>query len=464
MTTINVNGSNSMAASNCVELPAEMKAQKLCVIYLFFRQWTGTATMRQADYLVGKDGFLPPAEVTANYGQKRVIDPAHLRVFDTLKKRAEALLADHGLPFCKGVVLPVDKAPEVLERLREIADEYNAKRDDFVAKLDERCREWIRNNARFADQLRAAAPVAADVAGRINADFAVFRFQPAGEEIDKTGSLERSVDGLFGEVIEDVVKRSRTLHRRSVLGKSPEDMTQRTLSTLKTMRDKLLGLRFLSNKVDPLIKLLERLLHLMPTRGKFSSDQFNALNASLALLSDESLLLKVSFGQITLDDYIARALPETLIFQNTKTATVSVAGAAVKVRQVQTKESGSEEKGISKPNEPSTKETQAVQETVPPAVSVVPEEKIEVAAPVQNAAEIETNSVPQEIELDELLQSFFDDATCSVEETVIAPEADAKSVEGETQTVSSDEEDVMDPVVEEAPIPPEPKAMQLSSF
>ena len=89
----NVINSTSTAADNCVELPAHLKAKKLVVFYLFFRQWTGTVSMSRSDYSARTDGSLPPDEVTANYGMKRVIDPKHLRIFDTLKKRAETILA-----------------------------------------------------------------------------------------------------------------------------------------------------------------------------------------------------------------------------------------------------------------------------------------------------------------------------------------------------------------------------------
>lgn len=156
---------------------------------------------------------------------------------------------------------------------------------------------------------RADQPDACSVKQKINADFAVFRFVPAEAEIDKTDSLKRTVDGLFDEVIEDVAKRSRLLHKRSVTGKSADDLSQRTLSTLKVMKEKLNGLRFLNGGVAPMIDLINRLLSLMPTRGKFTPDQFNALNAALSVLCSEQLLVEVATGKLTLDSYLANALP-----------------------------------------------------------------------------------------------------------------------------------------------------------
>lgn len=303
----NVINSTSSVAAQCVELPSELKAEKLCVVYLFFRQWTGTASMKRTDYNLGKDGSMPPAEVTANYGQKKVIDPAALRIFDNLKTRAETLLEDSGVPFCKGMAIPLDKAPKLIDGIRQIAEEYNRERDQFVAELPKLSAEWIARNPKFAAQIQAAMPQPGDIASRINADFSVFRFQPIGLEIDKTDSLSRSVSGLFGEVIRDVAKRSGTLYRRSVMGRSADDLSQKTLSALKVLREKLAGLRFLSSGVDPLLELISRLLAIMPTKGKFSSYQFNALAAGLSLLSNESLLKEVAEGRLTLDGYLNNA-------------------------------------------------------------------------------------------------------------------------------------------------------------
>lgn len=311
MTEKNEMGSVSHAAARCVELPAELMSERLCVVYLYFRQWTGTVSMCQDDYSVGKDGSLPPQQVAANYGQKRVIDPKYLRVFEALKKRAESLLADHGLPFCKGTVIPLAQAKVVLTSLADIARDYNKERDAFVAQLEERSQEWINRNPDFAEQIKAASPVAKDIATRINADFAVMRFQPLGPEVDVSQSLNRAVDGLFAEVIADVAKRSAQLYRRSVFGKKPEDLSQRTLSAIKTMRVKLTGLRFLNSGVGPIIALLDRLLGILPAKGKFSVHQYNAFNAALGLLRDEAMLREVALGKQTLDEYLACALPET---------------------------------------------------------------------------------------------------------------------------------------------------------
>ena len=96
----NVKTSTSEAAANCVALPQDYLTKNLVIFYLFFRQWTGSVAMTRADYSDGiKDGTLPPDEVTANYGQKRVIDPKHLRIFETLKKLSLIHISEPTRPY-----------------------------------------------------------------------------------------------------------------------------------------------------------------------------------------------------------------------------------------------------------------------------------------------------------------------------------------------------------------------------
>lgn len=487
----NVINSTSNAAQNCVDLPADLMAQKLVVIYLFFRQWTGTVSMSRADYLVGADGSLPPEAVAANYGQKRVIDPFHLRTFDALKKRADTLLADVGLPFCKGTVIPIDKAPEVVKALNDLAVEYNQKRDQFVKELPLRFQEWMQQNPEFSG--RIPAPSQTDIANRINADFSVFQFQPLAPDIDATGSLKRTVNGLFGEVIHDVAKRSLLLLRRSVCGKTADDLSQRTLSALKVLKKKLESLEFVNTGVRPIGELVARVLSIMPTKGKFSTDQYNALYAALGLLSNEGLLLEVARGDLTLDQHFSRNLvavtlpaSDASLFDSGSTSAPKAAASAVIQIPEAIQESGRAG------NIENTKED-ACASSVPHASSE--------AEPHQAAsATAEVPAAPASLALEETtrvneaVSAVIDDDRSTASETESeAPlkafaesEADASASEAKSKDNADDldallasffDEDSFDPSGVEKPAeaqesepsamqnqPPAPKAIHLSAF
>lgn len=447
----NVITSISTVADKCVDLPDDLKCQRLVVFYPFFRQWTGCVSMTKDDYSVGTDGSLPPDEVTANYGQKRVIDPKHLRIFDAIKKRAETVLAEAGLPFCKGTVVPVEKAAEVEEKLTQLAQDYNAERDDFVANLQGRCQDWMILNPKFAARL--TIPSASDIRKRIDANFSMFQFQPVSGDLDKGNSMGRAMNGLFDEVLHDVAKRSKVLLQRSVQGKSHEDMSQKTLSVIKLIRDKLYSLQFLNSGVKPLMELVNRLLSIMPTKGKFTPEQFNVLSSALVVLSDESTLLEVAQGRLTLEQFLNNAMPHAF-----------------------TKDAAFFNNAVSRPvakkvDVPKAEPVAVVESTpvAPPVVEVKPEaQQATTVVPVPRTPEPEVKKQPAQmdiVDLEEMLKSCFNDSE-SGESKVEAQ--DAEEVPVVVQDVESQEaaeevpEDVFEqPVVD---IPPAPDAIQLSPF
>lgn len=213
-------------------------------------------------------------------------------------------------------------------------------------------------------------------------------------------------------------------------------MSQRTLSSLRLLKDKLASLQFLNSGVRPLLTLFERLLGLMPTKGKFTSDQYNALNGALGLLSDENLLSEVSAGRLTLDQYMERSFPSVpmpavtaSLFTEASTAEVkeavaeaqvaeetaeSVPAAEVKTAEVKTEAAGkgdADGTAGDKQNEPKPEtkvETQAAQDmdallneffgmdSVPEAAEVKPEAKTEEKP--ESPAEAKTEAPESETE------------------------------------------------------------------
>lgn len=299
----NVSTSVRTEAQACVALPDQLLSQQLVIFFLFFRQWTGEAVMTRADLSAGiVEGNLPPEEITGSYGSLKVIDPEVLKKFSTLKKRAETVLKDAGVPFCKGFAVPTGEAKDVADRLRVIADEFNQERDNLSQQLPQLLAKW---RVEHPELNKFVIPDPTDISRRINADFGMTHMTTVSADIDQSQSFAKvAKDDLFSGIIKDVAKRSKDLLKKSVEGHKPEDLSQKTLSQLRFISNKLNTLRFLHHGVAPLCTLVNGLLSVMPTKGKFTQTQFLTLQASLSLLMTEDLLMEVARGAITLDSYL----------------------------------------------------------------------------------------------------------------------------------------------------------------
>ncbi len=292
----NVQSSVLSAASNCTALPDDLVTKQLVLFYLFFRRWTGTVAMQRGDF-VGA----PSDEIAANYGQKRVIDPQELNVFEKLKKRADTILRDTGLPFCKGYAVPVSKAEEVYKALKDVAEEYNAERDRLISNIGQLCQDWSQKNPGCT----LPTVLAENVSGRINADFSAMSFQPLDTQYDpqqKNQQAKTQVSGgLWQTMLSEVAERASGLLKKSVLNKSAEDLSQRTLNVLKGIESKIESLLFLNTGMQPLQTFVKQLLEEMPTKGRYTEAQFQILKNGLTLLSDIDKLNAIASGQLDLN-------------------------------------------------------------------------------------------------------------------------------------------------------------------
>ena len=186
-------------APEATEIPL---TEKLVVVHLDFRQWTGTTVFKESDFQIGDNGRLPPKAIIRELGSKNIIDPKSLERFNTIKQRARALLEQNGVPFMGGWGIPLDRAEEILKELKAHADEYESEKAEFLKNYDKKVEEWISQNPDFETQLRSAVKTAFEVDSRIYARFTAVRVAPV---CDNDG-LEAEVGSLGDRLLKEALQ------------------------------------------------------------------------------------------------------------------------------------------------------------------------------------------------------------------------------------------------------------------
>lgn len=457
----NVSTSVRTEAQACVALPDQLLSQQLVIFFLFFRQWTGEAVMTRADLSAGiVEGNLPPEEITGSYGSLKVIDPEVLKKFSTLKKRAETVLKDAGVPFCKGFAVPTGEAKDVADRLRVIADEFNQERDNLSQQLPQLLAKW---RVEHPELNKFVIPDPTDISRRINADFGMTHMTTVSADIDQSQSFAKvAKDDLFSGIIKDVAKRSKDLLKKSVEGHKPEDLSQKTLSQLRFISNKLNTLRFLHHGVAPLCTLVNGLLSVMPTKGKFTQTQFLTLQASLSLLMTEDLLMEVARGAITLDSYLQAFKGTQFLMPG---ANLFATAPADSQTPVSTEVQESTEAVVNEA--PVTQET-AGQTTLEPMFEAMVEPVVEAQTEPTVEAQPELTSVQPETE--SVAEATNEDSETTDEFALFAElfgTETAKELSSSSEEVSmaTDSEKEAEPEAEiDSNIPPAPTEFFISSF
>lgn len=260
-------------------------AEKLAVVLLDFRQWTGASVLKEEDFRLGVGGELPPEQVIRDWGRKCICDPESLKIFATLKRRAERFLAAHGVPFMGGMAIPLEKSQNVLAKLAEMATDYNNARDAFLTDYDRQMTDWLAQNPAFAEQLAKALLSKDDVRRRIYAKFHVFKVSPLGELEGKTDFVEAEA-GLGQTLMDEIAKEAQTLYFRSMAGRT--NFMVRNLVTFRKWRERLSGLRFLDNRIQALVDEIDAFLYGMPATGRVEGEAFyKACVLTLALADSQ---------------------------------------------------------------------------------------------------------------------------------------------------------------------------------
>lgn len=270
------------------------EAERLCVVQVNFRQWTGTSVLREEDFTVGTDGTLPPKEVIAQLGQKAIIDRKKLDVFGAIKARAVRYLQNHGVPFLQGWAIPLDKADTVLKKLDGWVAEYDEAKKRLLDKYEESVEDWIQQNPDFANQLRAAVKSRADVEARISAGYAAVRVAPISES--ETEKFNEEVRGLGPALYRAVAQTASKIQVGSLDGSVTRPRPQ-----IEKIREKLNGLSFLDAGINPLVEMIDGLLQKLPNGGKLDPQLFFELQAVVSILSDVDRMKAISDGRLKLD-------------------------------------------------------------------------------------------------------------------------------------------------------------------
>lgn len=265
---------------------------KLLMVGLEVNIWSARKKLREED--LGDDLQLPPAEL-ASLGSKRIIDPDHLKPFETLKRRAVRLLQERGTQFMGAYVIPEAIAGEVAAELETFEREFIDAKSSFLAAYDQSCSEWINRpweKPEWREAICRAITPKAVVEARLGFRFSVWRVLPDESSPILTTGLEREVQGLSGQLFREIADEAEEISENTLRGTN--SVTQKTVNRIWKMHAKLTSLAFLSPEVQGLADYLSKKLLALPQKGKLNGSDFQSLFSLVLNMSDETKIAKLA--------------------------------------------------------------------------------------------------------------------------------------------------------------------------
>ena len=277
----------------------------LLALNLDISLWSARRKMTAED-LGGTE--LPPEDL-ASLGSKRIADPAHLKIFGTLKARATSYLDKHGVRFMSGWAIPQELAGEITAQLIKIRNEFMLEKENFLAGYNESVNAWIEKHGEWADIIRNSVVNPEYVRARMSFRWQLYKVVPSAMDNSVDDGLCSEVESLGSTLFSEVADSAREMWKKVFEGKT--EVTHKALSPLKTLHTKLTELSFIEPHVLPVADIISASLNRIPKKGNIVGADLLLLQGLVCLLKDSKALLEHAhkitqgYGPATVVDYLA---------------------------------------------------------------------------------------------------------------------------------------------------------------
>ena len=319
--------------------------ESLCVIHVDFDIWSGQTRLSAEDFRLGKGGKLPSGKV-AKLGSKHVCDPATLKGFQRLKTETRRLMLRHGMPFMSGFAVPTARADIIIEELGRIADEFAKLKRVFLNGYHSAVESWIQENPEEEEAIRVGVLPLDTVEKRIGFEYQVFMIQPLDSDGSVSQLLDKKVQGLGGDLLDEVAEEATSFFSRNLSGR--EECGISTRNTLVRIRDKIDGLSFLNSAFIPLVSLLDETVrgYSLHAEGRvIKAPFFYQVVAATLILSDRKRIEEYASGAVTLDDVADSVTPMNQLSRKDLSSTPKVQTKGADAGQASTSVAVAQEEG-----------------------------------------------------------------------------------------------------------------------
>lgn len=209
------------------------------VVHLDINIWSGRAKLRRED--IPNADNLPP-EALASLGSKKLIDPALLKAFNTIRARASVMLDRAGVRFIGSWLVHDSKLAEVEQNLLDYRNEFERAAYEFVSTYETNTESWLNQFPEWASVVRPVLPDVAAMRGKFGFRWQTFKVMPS---LTSSGDgLQESIAGLPETALAEVVAMVKDIYTDTFEGK--DTVTKKAVRPVRTLIAKLDAISYIS--------------------------------------------------------------------------------------------------------------------------------------------------------------------------------------------------------------------------
>jgi vacuolar-type H+-ATPase subunit F/Vma7 len=261
----------------------------------FVKNYTGSKKLTAKDLGLRADQ-LPPSTL-AKLGTIASCDPSKLNKLESFRAAQRNVLLKKGTRIMGLFGVPADAAAECASELDKITREFYDCKSELIATFETDRDKWLDlpEFAPWIGAIKARLDPIGHIEKQIQCDWFGFTIGDSAVDLSQATSsalsagLERAKTGVGNQVLDEVAVIAATTFRSSLhddKGNKVIEVTQRILSPIKRIKEKLDALSFADPRLSHVISYIDSVLVLLPSSGKMSSNHLNAIYSLLSVLSD----------------------------------------------------------------------------------------------------------------------------------------------------------------------------------
>ena len=194
-----------------------------------------------------------------------------------------------GVRFLGGWGIPENQADQVVKELKIIHDEFMEAKDSFLETYDQNILDWINQHPEWKNIIKNSTVDANHVSRRMGFRWQLYQVVPPKKKSINEG-LKDEVSFLGSTLYHEVAKVAEDTWNKCYSGK--EKVSQKAISPLKSIYQKLNGLSFIDPCAAPIADLMETAFSQIPHKGFIQGSDLLILHGILALLRDPDALVR----------------------------------------------------------------------------------------------------------------------------------------------------------------------------
>ena len=253
---------------------------KTACVHIVCSIWSGRRRLHADDLDVDHDQ-LPPEDL-ASLGSLKLCDPSSLQRLNVLKRGAERACRRVCVRFLGGYATNLATLEELVVKLEKVKKAFDIEAAQFVSSFQRAIDEWIGQHPQWEEAIRKKLPDLTYICHRLSFNYQVYQVKPTTTATTSAPQLLTADQTLSNQLFSEIAQDATLAWKTSYEGRT--EVGQKALRPIRTLREKLTALRYLDQRVGPIIAQIDSVLGAVPKQGPIAAQDFMAVAGVLTLL------------------------------------------------------------------------------------------------------------------------------------------------------------------------------------